>query len=129
MSNFFTVTLFAGVLLSGGLSTGLLADQQLPSRVPGSANQILLTPPLPIRADRVAAWPVAVVIINSRPVNEPDSTRADIVLKPPIFAERNSLGAQMRLTCCELFADLLDLEQGVLRTSVPKVAERRRRVG
>lgn len=46
----------------------------------------------PMRTDRDAAWPAAVVIIKSRPVSEPEATMADIVLKPPIFAERNSLG-------------------------------------
>ena len=36
----------------------------------------------------------AVVIIKSRPVGEPEATEANIVLKPPSFAERNSLGAK-----------------------------------
>ena len=94
MSRFFAVTLIAGALLAGGFSTAVLADQQPPSRVPGSPNRTFLTPPLPMRMDRAAAWPAAVVIINSQPASEPEATTSDILLKPPIFAERNSLGAQ-----------------------------------
>ena len=48
---------------------------------------------LSIDPDRDAAWPTTVVIIKSRPVSEQEAITAGIVLKPPIFAERNSLGA------------------------------------
>ena len=92
MSRFFAVTLIAGALLAGGVSTAVLADQQLPSRLAGFAQPNILDA-RPMRMDRDAAWPAAVVIINSQPVSEPEATISDIVLKPPIFAERNSLGA------------------------------------
>ena len=93
MSRFFTVTLIAEALLAGGFSTAVLADQQLPSRVAEFAQPNILDVRA-MRTDRDAAWPAAVVIINSPPVVEPEATMADILLKPPIFAERNSLGAQ-----------------------------------
>ena len=78
MNRFVVQTLIGRTLLAVGFSTAALADQKLPNRLNQSAQP----------------WPEAVVIIKSRPVGEPEATEANIVLKPPIFAERNSLGAK-----------------------------------
>jgi hypothetical protein len=76
MNRFVVLTLVARALLAVGFSTAALADQKLPNRL----NQV------------AQSSPEAVVIIKSWPVGEPEATKADIVLKSPIFAERNSLG-------------------------------------
>jgi hypothetical protein len=76
MNRFVVLTLVARALLAVGFSTAALADQKLPKRL----NQV------------AQPSPEAVVIIKSWPVGEPEATKADIVLKSPIFAERNSLG-------------------------------------
>ena len=78
MNRFVVLTLIGRALLAVGFSTAVLADQKLPNRLNQSAQP----------------WPEVVVIIKSRPVGEPEATEANIVLKPPIFAERNSLGAR-----------------------------------
>ena len=101
MSRFFAVTLIEAALLAGGFSTAALADQELPSRLAGFAQpNILDASPMP--TDRDAAWPAAVIIINSRPVSEPEATMADIVLNPPTFAERNSLGSPKPIFSADL---------------------------
>ena len=82
MNRFVVLTLIGRALLAVGFSTAALADQKLPNRVNQSAQP----------------WPEAVVIIKSRPVGEPEATEANIILKPPIFAERNSLGAKPATT-------------------------------
>jgi hypothetical protein len=76
MNRFVVLTLVARALLAVGFSTAALADQKLPNRL----NQV------------AQPSPDAVVIIKSWPVGEQEATKADIVLKSPIFAERNSLG-------------------------------------
>ena len=78
MNRFVVLPLIGRALLAVGFSTAALADQKLPNRLNQSAQP----------------WPEAVVIIKSRPVGEPEATEANIVYKPPIFAERNSLGAR-----------------------------------
>ena len=78
MNRFVVLPLIGRALLAVGFSTAALADQKFPNRLNQSAQP----------------WPEAVVIIKSRPVGEPEATEANIVLKPPIFAERNSLGAK-----------------------------------
>lgn len=75
MNRFVILTLIGRALLAVGFSTAALADQNSPNR----PNQL------------AQPWPEAVVIIKSRPVGEPEATQANIVHKPPIFAERNSL--------------------------------------
>ncbi len=78
MNRFVLLTLIGRALLAVGFSTAVLADQKLPNRLNQSAQP----------------WPAAVVIIKSRTVGEPEATEANTVYKPPIFAERNSLGAR-----------------------------------
>ena len=78
MNRFVILILIGRALLAIGFSTAVLADQKLPNRLNQSAQP----------------WPEAVVIIKSRPVAEPEATEANIVYKPPIFAERNGLGAR-----------------------------------
>jgi hypothetical protein len=78
MNRFVVLTLVARALLAVGFSTAALADQKLPKRL----NQV------------AQPSPEAVVIIKSWPVGEQEATKADIVLKPPDFAERNRLGAR-----------------------------------
>ena len=94
MNRFVVLTLIGRALLAVGFSTAVLADQKLPNRLNQSAQP----------------WPEAVVIIKSRPVGEPEATEANIVYKPPIFAERNNLGAR------PVIAAPVDTRQIVRRT-------------
>ena len=100
MNRFVLLTLIARALLAVGFSTAVLADQKLPNRL----NQF------------AQPWLAAVGIIKSRPAGEPEATEANIVLKPPIFAERNSLGGR------PVIADPVVVDKKV--TDTPQIVRR-----
>ncbi len=72
MERLAVIILIGGGLLPVSFSTSTSAGQEL--------------------SNGVAPQPAAVVVIAPQSAREMESTTGDIVLKPPTFAERNSLG-------------------------------------